>query len=94
MIDQKAREIADDAYDARGSDFKWQSVAIEAGRLGIIEGLEMAAKRVEAMAAARQAEYNVIENKRSELAREIIARVTMLELAATAIRALIEESKG
>lgn len=46
-IDQKAREIADKAYDTRGSDFKWQSVAIEAARLGIIKGIKMAAKALQ-----------------------------------------------
>jgi len=91
MIDQKAREIAEQCVSLSSIE---QAPRVVAARLGIIEGLEMAAKRVEAMADARRAEYNALENKQSELAREIIARVAVLELAATTIRAPIEESKG
>ena len=89
-IEQKAREIAE---SVRSSSFLQCYEAVTAARLGIIEGLEMGAVRIDAIADARRAEYNALENKRSEMAREIIARVTVLELAAKAIRALIEEQK-
>lgn len=90
-IEQKAREIAEKTYHS--SPRLGPNARIEAARLGIIEGLEMGAVRIDAIADARRAEYNALENKRSEMAREIMARVTVLELAAKAIRALIEEQK-
>lgn len=94
-IEQKALEIAESVSDNWEVEHKGLEFAIakHAARLGIIEGLEMGAVRIDALADARRAEYNALENKRSEMAREIITRVTVLELAATAIRALIKEQK-
>ncbi len=93
-IEQKAWNIAHETSPGIKDTASQHSDREEAARLGIIEGLEMGAVRIDAIADARRAEYNALENKRSEMAREIIARVTVLELAAKAIRALIEEQKG
>ena len=76
-IEQKAREIAERAFDSTAS---YPEKRFQAARLGIIEGLEMAHRRLELV-------YLTNEGTACDVYLE------GLQDASYAIRALIEEQK-
>jgi hypothetical protein len=87
MINQKAREIAERAFDSTAS---YPEKRFQAARLGIIEGRRQAFE--EALEALNDDE--VAEAMDCNKVEKYAVHKSAINLAKEAIRALIEESKG
>jgi len=89
-----AREIAEQANRQWGEAINGPDVSEIAARLGIIEGLEMAAKWHDERAEKRFADQESLKELAPVSSYQAFNDACEHQEHATAIRALIEESKG
>jgi len=105
-IEQKAREIVSKMLRSMGAEYFGRAdevengycdntLAVKAARLGIIEGLEMAAKVAEEWRDEnKQSAAEARKQGNRQFASELDGAATECNAIAGAIRALLEESKG